>query len=289
MGLRLKFNLVLLGVFAIGLAVSGYISYELLRRNAQDEVVRSAGLMMETALAIRGYTIKQVRPIFGIGAEGSCPQTVPAYAATETLNTLRTKYPDFTYREATLNPTNPRNTAVEWENELDPAFRQSTSASELSGQRRRRRGPRSTWPGRSRSGSRLPRLPEHAGGRPGADGQDLRPLQRLRLAHGRDRRRADRLRTDGAADRERQPRPFDLHGLARRRLRGALPHPQPDAEPADRAPDPRMARAADQISTGDFKVAEFGERGRDEMARLGRSFNRMRRSLEKTMQRIERR
>jgi hypothetical protein len=51
MGLRLKFNLVLLGVFAIGLAVSGDISYELLRRNAQDEVVRSAGLMMETALA----------------------------------------------------------------------------------------------------------------------------------------------------------------------------------------------------------------------------------------------
>ena len=49
MGLRLKFNVVLLGVFVVGLAVSGYTSYQLLRRNAQDEVVRSAGLMMETA------------------------------------------------------------------------------------------------------------------------------------------------------------------------------------------------------------------------------------------------
>ncbi len=49
-------------------------------------------------------------------------------------------------------------------------------------------------------------------------------------------------------------------------------------------PISRMARAADQVSTGDFKVAEFAERGRDEMARLGRAFNRMRRSLEKTMQ-----
>jgi hypothetical protein len=51
------------------------------------------------------------------------------------LNTLRTKYPDFTYREATLNPTNPRNTAVEWENDLIQQFRQGTSAGELSGQR----------------------------------------------------------------------------------------------------------------------------------------------------------
>jgi protein-histidine pros-kinase len=54
-------------------------------------------------------------------------------------------------------------------------------------------------------------------------------------------------------------------------------------------PIARMSRAADQVSTGDFKVAEFSERGRDEVARLGRAFNRMRRSLEKAMQLIERR
>jgi len=66
-------------------------SYELLSRNAQDEVVRSAGLMLEAALAIRGYTIKQVRPILETApAEGFLPQTVPAFAATETLNTSLT-------------------------------------------------------------------------------------------------------------------------------------------------------------------------------------------------------
>ena len=32
MGLRLKFNLVLLVVFALGLGVTGYISYDLLRK-----------------------------------------------------------------------------------------------------------------------------------------------------------------------------------------------------------------------------------------------------------------
>ena len=33
MGLRLKFNLVMIAVFVIGLGVTGYLSYELLHRN----------------------------------------------------------------------------------------------------------------------------------------------------------------------------------------------------------------------------------------------------------------
>ena len=54
MGLRLKFNLVLMAVFGLGLVASGYLSYTLLERNARDEVSHHAGLMMEAALAIRG-------------------------------------------------------------------------------------------------------------------------------------------------------------------------------------------------------------------------------------------
>jgi protein-histidine pros-kinase len=48
-----------------------------------------------------------------------------------------------------------------------------------------------------------------------------------------------------------------------------------------------MSLAADKVSTGDFNVPEFGEKGRDEMSVLGSSFNRMRRSLEKAMQMID--
>ena len=43
MGLRLKFNIVLIIVFLLGLGVTGYVSYDLLQRNARDEVLRSAG------------------------------------------------------------------------------------------------------------------------------------------------------------------------------------------------------------------------------------------------------
>jgi HAMP domain-containing protein len=291
MGLRLKFNLVLLGVFALGLAVSGYISYELLRRNAQDEVVRSAGLMMETALAIRGYTIKQVRPLLEAApAEGFLPQTVPAFAATETLNALRTKYPDFTYREATLNPTNPRNTAVEWENELIQQFRQSTSATELNGQRLTPTGS-ALYVARPIKVSNSACLTCHStpAVAPALMVQTYGPL------HGFGWHLNEIVGAQIVSV------PMDLPIRNARRafatfmgslvgvfvvlfltlnvmLSRLIVHPIS-----------RMARAADQVSTGDFQVAEFAERGRDEVARLGRAFNRMRRSLEKTMQLIERR
>jgi nitrogen fixation/metabolism regulation signal transduction histidine kinase len=48
----------------------------------------------------------------------------------------------------------------------------------------------------------------------------------------------------------------------------------------------KMSESADKISTGEFGEPEFNEKGGDEIAVLGSSFNRMRRSLEKAMQMI---
>ena len=45
MGLRLKFNLVLLLVFAAGMAVSAYVSHRLLNDNAKQETLRNACLL----------------------------------------------------------------------------------------------------------------------------------------------------------------------------------------------------------------------------------------------------
>ena len=82
MGLRLKFNIVLALVFAAGMGVSAWVSHELLQRNAKQEVLRNAGLMMEAALAVRGYTVSQVKPLIEYQLqEKFLPQSVPAYAA----------------------------------------------------------------------------------------------------------------------------------------------------------------------------------------------------------------
>jgi HAMP domain-containing protein len=49
-----------------------------------------------------------------------------------------------------------------------------------------------------------------------------------------------------------------------------------------------MSEAADKVSQGDFNVPEFAKSGKDEIGRLGTSFNRMRRSLQKALKLIER-
>ena len=135
MGLRLKFNLVLLAVFAIGLGVTGYVSYELLHRNAREEVLRNAGVMMEAALSMRGYTVGHVRPNLAVDPDKFLPESVPAFGATEIMNLLRKKYPDYAYKEAALNPTNPRDRAVDWEADIVNAFRADPAHAEISGTR----------------------------------------------------------------------------------------------------------------------------------------------------------
>jgi protein-histidine pros-kinase len=290
MGLRLKFNLVLLATFVVALAVSGSISYELLRRNAEDEVVRSAGMMMETALAIRGYTISQVRPLLEAApAEGFLPQTVPAFAATETLGTLRAKYPDFTYREATLNPTNPRNTAIEWERDLIERFRQGPAA-ELTGQRVTATGS-ALYVARPIKVGNAACLTCHST----PQAAPALMVDRYGPRHGFG------WHLDEVVGAQIVSVPMDLPVHNARRVFVTFMGSLVAVFAAlflilnvmlgtlIVRPLSRMSRAAEQVSTGDFTVAEFADRGGDEVARLGRAFNRMRRSLQKAMQLMERR
>ena len=62
MRLLAKFSLIFVLVFGLGLGASAYIFYGVLQRNAREQVLYTAQLMMETALAMRSYTISQVRP-----------------------------------------------------------------------------------------------------------------------------------------------------------------------------------------------------------------------------------
>lgn len=290
MGLRTKFNIVLTLVFAAGIAVSAWVSHELLQRNAKQEVLRNAGLMMEAALSIRGYTVSQVKPHLEYAlAEKFLPQTVPAYAATETFNSLRKKYPDYTYKEATLNPTNPRNRAVDWEADVVNAFRNQSDLTEYTGERQTATGPMLYI---------------------------ARPIQIKDAAclacHSvPSAAPASMVKLYGEAN---------GFGWKHQEIIGAQMVSVPMALPIKNAneafvafmgslgaifvvtfivlnvmlsfmilrPIARMAKAADKISTGDFDVPEFGAKGRDEISALGTSFNRMRRSLQKAMKLIER-
>jgi Protein of unknown function (DUF3365) len=63
------------------------------------------------------------------------PQSVPAFAATEIFAYLREKFPNYFYKEATLNPTNPRNRATDWETDIINQFRGDAEHSEVSASR----------------------------------------------------------------------------------------------------------------------------------------------------------
>ena len=290
MGLRLKFNIVLALVFAAGIAVSAYVSQRLLQNNAQEDVLHNAGLMMEAALSIRGYTVQQVKPHLEDKLQTVfLPQSVPAYSATEIFNALRKKYPDFTYKEATLNPTNPRDRAVEWEADIVNAFRADPSKAQVTGQRLSSSGPQLylARPIQIKDPACLAchTVPEAA------------PASMVKL-YG----------------------PSNGFGWKLNEIIGAQIVAVPmalatrNANEAFRAflvslvaifavsfvvlnvmlslmiirPISRMAEAADRISTGDFDVPEFTGKGKDEIAALGVSFNRMRRSLQKALKLIER-
>jgi protein-histidine pros-kinase len=136
MKLVIKFNLVFLLVFLVGLAAASYTTRELLQRNARDEIVLNARLVMESALATRAYTSTQVGPLLQTQMKYKfLPQSVPAYAATEVFNGLRKTFPEYAYKEAVLNPTNPRNRANDWEADIVHQFRNGAEKPELVGER----------------------------------------------------------------------------------------------------------------------------------------------------------
>ncbi len=142
MSLRLKFNLVLIAIFAIGTAAVLFVGRQQFLRDAQDDVTRQSALIMESALAVRGYTTARIKPHLDPKlADVFLPETVPAFAATETINLLRKKYPDYGYKEAALNPTNPRDLAADWEASIIRGFRDDPSASEVKGERWGQNGP----------------------------------------------------------------------------------------------------------------------------------------------------
>lgn len=136
MKLLIKFNLIFALIFVLGLLSSAYVSRELLQKHAQAEVMDHARLLMEKAIAVRTYTSEQIRPLLDTQMKYTfLPQSVPAYSATEVLAQLSKKYPEYIYKEATLNPTNPRDRAVDWEVDIITRFRTSAELSEFVGER----------------------------------------------------------------------------------------------------------------------------------------------------------
>ena len=90
--------------------------------------------MAASALATRNYTDHYVTPVIEKTIEHTTtflPQAIPFFASTTTFDQIRQTYPDYTYKEAALNPTNLRDRATDWEADMINYFRNSPKETEL--------------------------------------------------------------------------------------------------------------------------------------------------------------
>ena len=290
MKIALKFNFLLLLLFLSSLGGTYFIAKQLLEADARINVEENARIMMRSALAVRTYTATQIKPLLeGQQHYKFLPQTVPSYSATEYFISLASNpaYRNYMYKEATLNPTNPRDRAVDWEVDVVNRFRQSSEVKELIG--------------------------EHDG----AFGKALYIAQPLQIPPAC-------LGCHSSVEAAPQTM-IDLYGTANgfgwkpNEIVGAQIVSVPESVAITRAnelvskilylltglflvlfialnlmlstlvfrPIRKLGTIADQVSLGTMDAPEFPAKGRDEMAVLGQSFNRMRRSLVEALQMLE--
>jgi len=289
MKLLVKFNLLFLVVMLLGLGVSSVITRNLLQENAKDEVRNNARLMMEKALAVRAYTSNQITKLLQTQMKYEfLPQSVPSFSATEVLTSLQGKYPDFAYKEATLNPTNPRDRAVGWEVDIVQQFRSNAELKETIGERETPSGSslfvarplRITNPACLECHSSVEAAPKTLVDRYGtANGfgwqlNEVVGAQIVSVPMALPMARAERsFRVFMAA----QVGVFVAVGIVLNLMIWLVIV----------RPVLRLADLADRVSQGDLEAPEFGGGGKDEIGVLAASFSRMRASVMQAMKMLD--
>jgi protein-histidine pros-kinase len=244
---------------------------------------------METALATRAYTAGQVQPLLATQMKYTfLPQSVPSYSAHEVLNGLRKKFPEYAYKEATLNPTNPRDRAVDWEADIVNQFRATPDRAEIIGEREAQTG-RSLFIARPLQIKDPGCLPCHST----VDAAPKTMVDRYGPANGFGWQLNEvigaqvvSVPTDVPTQRATAALGtfmisltivFLLIGLALNLMLYAMVI----------RPVSRLSKLADQVSMGNMDVPDFHVASKDEIGVLTDSFNRMKKSLVQAMKMLE--
>jgi HAMP domain-containing protein len=288
-GLRTKFNLVMITAFVIGLGIATFLGWQITSDQARRQMLNEATLLMRTGSAIRGYTQKEIAPLIADQMTTRfLPHSVPSFSAQTVLHQVQKDFPEYSYKEAALNPTNPSDRASNWESDVIAAFQ------------------------------RDPKLNEFVGVRDSPTGQFLTFARPFRLT---DKACLQCHSTPAAAP----PTMVDLYGNGNGfgwqlgDVIGAQVVSVPLSvalERADRTllafvgaltvvflvmlvvmnvllhyfilkPMQQITTLARDVSSGKPDVPEYPVRGKDEIASLGRSFNLMHRSLQNAMRMLE--
>jgi HAMP domain-containing protein len=288
MSLLVRINVALSVVFVLGALITGYACWGVLAANAQRDVIAEAGLMMDSALAIRAYTAGEILPLLSRQTlDEFPPQSVPFYAATQNFLRLRDRHPQYMYKEATLNPTNPRDRAADWESDIIQRFRNDAHAQEFVGER-------DTPMGKSLYLARPIRNEAECASchdTPASAPRNL--IARYGAANGFGWQPGEIVGAQivsvpfggATANAERVFRAFMIALLAV--FAAVFVVINALLYTAAVRPMRRIARIADQLSVGEKSSEDFPQSGAPEIVSMTRSFNRMRTSLEKALRLLE--
>ncbi len=289
MGLKAKFNLAMLAAFLVGLGLAAVLSWRIVHDNARREVLQQAAVMMAQASAIRDYTAKEIEPLLADQTKVRfLPHTVPSWAAQTNLRALAAQFPDYSYKEAALNPTNPADRATDWESGIIAEFVRNPSLRDFVSTRDSPAGP-------ILSISRPIRITDKdcltCHSTPSAAPASMIDLYGSANGFGwklNDVIGAQIVSVPMQVALDRANEAFKVYLLALVAvfavtivLLNLLLHF------VIVTPIRRMSEIASAVSLGDMDAPEFAERGRDEIASLAGSFNRMRRSLANAMKLLE--
>jgi protein-histidine pros-kinase len=138
MKLIVRFNLLFVAIFSVGMVASLWLADKFLQREAEDRIHAEAELIAETASAERQYAEQQVKPLITRLQKREATflvQSVPTYSVIQVFDYLHKANPQYTYKDAMLNPTNPADRATGWEQDVINEFRSDANLHAISRER----------------------------------------------------------------------------------------------------------------------------------------------------------
>jgi HAMP domain-containing protein len=289
MGLRTKFNTILVLTMVLGLAAASVIFWRVAEDNAREQLHSQITVLRSQALAVRKYTSEEIKPLLAdMSNVQFLPQTVPSFSAQTAFRNFRDLLPDFSYKEAALNPTNTADRAVEWETAMIEKLRADPSLGELVEIRSTSKGDQYTvaFPLKITSEGCLdchskpekaPRSMVALYGTKNGFGWKMNEIVGAQifsvpLSSARQQIRDNLLVLIGSVSALFLVLIILLNGLLSRLVI---------------TPITRMSKIAEAVSMGDNSQPEFTARSADEVGSLSRSFNRMRRSLDNAIKLLD--
>jgi HAMP domain-containing protein len=282
--LQTKFNLSLSAAFVVGLALASAFAFKISGDTARRDVLHEASLMASEGEGASKYTDQEVAPLLNKSGTAFAPQAIPFLAAQDQFRRVQKDWPDYSYKDAALNPTDPADKAADWEAALINRFRADATLKQVVIQRDTPAGPvlslskpiRISDPGCLQCHSTPDKAPPGMValyGTAGGFGWKLNEAVGAQIVS---------VPMHVALARAQESFLYFLGGLSlvflttmvalNVLLRLVVVRPARE-----------ISRMADEVSLGKSDVPEYTPKGNDEIASLAESFNRMRRSLANAM------